>query len=96
MKKAREATEENRKKFLQSLEKVKGNLLEALANHGDSITTLPPNEHINLVLLTDDFGGDRAQSRQEVISVQKSWITEYKAGKLTMDGFKQKVLQYSE
>jgi hypothetical protein len=95
-KKARETAEQNRKKFLQNLTEVKGHLLETLANHGDSMTTLAPNEYINLVLMTDDFGGERAQSRQEVISVQKSWITEYRSGKLTLDGFKQKVLQYSQ
>jgi hypothetical protein len=96
VKNARETAEANRQKFLQNLTEAKGYLLEALANHGDSMTIVKPNEYIDLVLMTDDLGGERAQSRQEVISVQKSWITEYRSGKLTMDGFKQKVLQYSE
>jgi hypothetical protein len=50
--------------------------------------------------MTDDggglFGGDRTSSHCELVSAQKSWITDYKAGKLTLDAFKQKVLQYSE
>jgi hypothetical protein len=50
--------------------------------------------------MTDDggslFGSDRTSSHCQVVSAQKSWITDYKAGKLTLDAFKQKVLQYSE
>jgi hypothetical protein len=93
----RQATwsEANRQKFLQKLGEVKGFLVETLANYGDSLTTVDSNEYVNVVLLTDNFDGDQ-QSRQQVISAKKSWITEYKTGKLSMDGFRQKVLQYSE
>ncbi len=104
VKKVREETEANRAKFLESLGEVKSFLIEALANHGDSLTTVKANEYITLVLMLDDFGGmnwsvgDATPSgaRQEVISVQKSWITDYKAGRLTLDAFKQKAIQYSE
>ncbi len=99
VKKRREEMEARRQKLLQSLEEVKGYLIEALANHGDSLTTVKPNEYINIVFTTDEGfplfneeGGMRA-SRQ-VVSVQKSWISDYKAGRLTLDAFKQKVLQY--
>jgi hypothetical protein len=41
-------------------------------------------------------GMNSGSSRYDTISVQKSWITDYKAGRLTVDAFKQKVLQYAE
>lgn len=104
VKKAREDTEANRAKFLESLGEIKAFLVEALANHGDSLTTVKPNEYITLVLMLDDYGdsawyvGDAAsgRARQEVIAVQKSWITDYKAGRLTLEAFKQKVVQYAQ
>ncbi|MGA2261887.1 MAG: hypothetical protein ABSH28_10655 [Acidobacteriota bacterium] len=102
VKKSREDSEASRAKFVAMLGEIKGYLIEALANHGDSLTTVKPNEYITLVILTDDFGGDLLRdesgprTHQEVISVQKSWITDYKAGRLTLDAFKQKALQYSE
>ncbi len=102
VKKSREDTAASHAKFVAMLAEIKGYLIEALANHGDSLTTVKPNEYITLVILTDDFGGDLfgdesgPRTHQEVISVQKSWITDYKAGRLTLDAFKQKALQYSE
>jgi len=74
-------------------------LMEAMANHGDSLTVVKPGEYVNLVIIdggTHWFGddsGDRAQ--REILSVQKSVITDYKTGKLTLDAFKQKVLNYA-
>ncbi len=93
-KKAREDASENREKFLQNLAEVKTYLVEALANYGDSLTTVKPDEYLNLVLLTNGFDGQR--TRSDVISARKSWITDYKAGRLNLDGFKQKVLQYNQ
>ncbi len=102
MKKSREEMEANNAKFLAALEQIKVHLIEAIANHGDSLTTVKPNEYISLIIMTDDLEGRafRGESgpinRQQVISVQKSLITDYKAGRLTLDALKQKVLQYSE
>ncbi len=99
VKKRREEMEARRQKLLQSLDEVKGYLIEALANHGDSLTTVKANEYINIVITTDEGlpflseEGTTSASKQ-VISVQKSWISDYKAGRLTLDAFKQKVLQY--
>jgi hypothetical protein len=99
-KNSREDQEQQRARLTEALGKIKTYLIEALANYGDSLTTIKPNEYVTLVIMTDDasalFGGDRASSHCELISAQKSWITDYKAGKLTLDAFKQKVLQYSE
>jgi hypothetical protein len=98
LKKSREEANANREKFLKSLDEIKGYLIEALANYGDSLTTVKPNEYINLILSTDNFDTDfsRRKPQHDVISAQKSWITDYKAGRLSLDGFKQKVLQYTE
>ncbi len=94
VKKMREETEATRQKFLQSLSDVKVHLIEALANYGDSLTTVKPDECINLVLVTDGF--DDQRTRSDIISARKSWITDYKAGRLNLDSFKLKVIQYTE
>ena len=101
-KKSREEAGANRAKFMVALAEVKGYLIEALANYGDSLTVVKPGEYISVVILTDSFSGDwvsgsgRQDSGREIITVQKSWITDYKAGRLTLEAFKQKALQYSE
>jgi len=99
-KKNRENQEQQRAQMTEALGKIKTYLIETLANYGDSLTTIKPNEYITLVIMTNDmgdlFGGDRSSSHCEMVSAQKSWITDYKAGKLSLDAFKQKVLQYSE
>lgn len=94
IKKAREEAEANHQKFLQSLSEIKGQLIEALAIYGDSLTMVKPDEYVNLVLVTDRY--DNQQTRSDVISARKSWITDYKAGKLNLESFKQKVIQYTE
>lgn len=101
VKKRREDTEAKRAKFLEQLGEIKAYLIEALANHGDSLTHVKPNEYITIVITTDDVGllhadtlGARSSSR-EVVSVQKSAIVDYKTGRLTLDAFKQKVLNYN-
>jgi len=102
VRKSRADMEANNAKFLAVLDQIKVYLIEAIANHGDSLTTVKPNEYITLVILTDDlessvFRGELVtRNNQQIISVQKSLITDYKAGRLSLDALKQKVLQYSE
>ena len=98
IKKNREEAAANQAKFLESLKEIQVFLMEALANYGDSLTTVKPGEYINLILYTDnlDRGFDRMKTRHDVISAQKSWITDYKAGRISLENFKQKVLQYTE
>ena len=102
VKKSRAEIEANNAKFLAALEQIKVHLIEAIANHGDSLTTVKPNEYITLVILTDDlesavFRSDSGlRNNRQIISVQKSLITDYKAGRLTLDAFRQKILQYGE
>lgn len=99
VKQRREVLEQRQQKFRESLAQLKDHLVEALANHGDSLTSVKPNEFINLILSTDIGGGGvpggRSGSRSDIISVQRSAVTDYKAGRLTLEAFKQKVLQYS-
>ena len=93
-----EEEEARQAKFRESLSQLKVFLMEAMANHGDSLTVVKPGEYVNLVIVDEanrwfgDDSGDRAQ--REILSVQKSVITDYKAGKLSLDAFKQKVLNY--
>ncbi len=99
VKKRREEAEQRHQKFMEVLAQVKVHLVEALANHGDSLTFVKPNEYINLVLSTDEgaflLGGQRRGSNREIISIQKSVVSDYKAGRVTLEGLRQKVLQYS-
>jgi flagellar motility protein MotE (MotC chaperone) len=99
VKKRQEVLEQRRQKFQEALAQLKVHLVEALANHGDSLTTVKPNEYINLVLSTDMGGvfvpGGRDESQRDIISVQKSVVSDYRAGKLTLETLKQKVLQYA-
>jgi hypothetical protein len=97
--KQRGAEEEARQaKFRESLSQLKVFLMEAMANHGDSLTVVKPGEYVNLIIVDEGnrlFGDDsHDQSQREILSVQKSVITEYKAGKLSLEAFKEKVLNY--
>ena len=96
MKKNREDAQANRERFLQGLAEIKACLIEALANYGDSLTTVKADQYINLVLITDDEFFGRQPTRYDVISAQKSWIADYKAGRLSLEAFKKRVLNYSE
>jgi hypothetical protein len=78
---------------LKTLEELRPILIETIVKYGDSLTIIPPEEYISFVLRTD--GLFAAAPRFDVISARKSWITDYKAGRLTLDAFKQKIIQYS-
>jgi hypothetical protein len=96
MKVRREEVEQRRKRLLDAVDQLKVYLLEALANHGDSLTQLKPGEYLNIIITSDEmrwgFGEETAE--RQVISLQKSWVTDYKAGRLSLDALKQKALQY--
>jgi chaperonin cofactor prefoldin len=98
VKKRQEELERNRAKFREQLAELKVYLIEALANHGDSLSVVKPNEYINLIITEeggDSFFSGESRARREIISVQKSVISEYKAGRINLEAFKQKVLDYS-
>jgi hypothetical protein len=93
--------EARKAEYQKNLEKAKSQLIETLANYGDSLTTVQSGEYINLILTANNYTigvystASGHQATHEVISARKSWITDYKAGRLSLEGFKQKVLQYS-
>lgn len=69
-------------------------LVDVLAKYGDSLSVVKPDEYINLVLYTPsllEISG--RQQRVEVISARKSWIKDYKEGRITLDEFREKVLK---
>ncbi len=91
-KQRQEEFEARKAKFRANLEQIRGLLIEVLANHGDSLTTVKPHEFINLVIV-DEGGGwlaNDAEGKREIISVQKSIIADYKAGRLTSGGIQAK------
>ncbi|MBN2321719.1 MAG: hypothetical protein JXR49_21750 [Acidobacteria bacterium] len=79
-----EKQQENRR---PKMPEIKESLIEAVANYGDSLTVVKPDEYINLVFDTS--------GQYDIVSIQKSWIKDYKAGKLTLDQLKGKTIQYS-
>ncbi len=84
-------------RFQEYLGQLKVFLVEALANHGDSLTIVKPNEYVNIVISRNPGlwrVEDLERSQKEILSVQKSVITDYKAGRLTMEAFKEKVMDY--
>jgi hypothetical protein len=101
--KRRDNLEKQQQKQQELVAQMKVYLIEALANYGDSMTVLKPNEYINVVITTDSdtlfldgqWEGSRSPAR-EILSVQKSTVADYKAGRLTLDAFKSKVLQYNQ
>jgi hypothetical protein len=98
VKQRQEELERSRAKLREQLAEIKVYLIEALANHGDTLSVVKPNEYINLVMMGDSgefFLSGEPGSRREIISVQKSVITDYKAGRINLEAFKQKVLDYS-
>ena len=100
VKKRREEAEQQRQKLAEAVAQVKFYLIEALANHGDSLTVVKPNEYINIVIAGDGgdlflVGSSGLRSSRQIISVPKSSVVDYKAGRLTLEAFKQKVLQYA-
>lgn len=103
VKQRQEELKARQKKIQEYLEEISAHLIEALANHGDSMTTLRPGEYINLVITGGDTLGlaryapadEDAAAPYRIIAVQKSVIADYKAGRLTLEDFKRKVLQYA-
>ncbi len=92
--------EADRAKIAERITAAKGVLMEALAKHGDSLTVVKPQEYITLILSGDSgkwfwLGTEEKQTPKQILSVQKSVIGDYKAGKLTLEDFKKKVLSYT-
>lgn len=97
----REELQAERKKLMEYLGVIKSHLVEAIANYGDSMTTVKSGEYINVIIDVDEVGGGRIfdsrgsdQPTYQIITVPKSLITDYKAGRLTLEALKQRVQEY--
>jgi hypothetical protein len=80
----------NNQTFRQALDGLKNLLVDTLAKYGDSLSAVKPGEHINLILQRPSW--DASGPNVGIISARKSWITDYKAGKMTLEEFRKKVL----
>jgi hypothetical protein len=80
--------------FLQALDSAREPILDTLIKYGDLMHFVKPEEYINLVFQVSPMALLNASRRgTEVISVRKSWITDYNAGRITRDEFRKKVPQ---
>ena len=57
MKQRGEEDEARQAKFRESLSQLKAFLMEAMANHGDSLTVVKPSEYVNLVIVDEETAG---------------------------------------
>ena len=105
LEKRQAAVKERIERMQARTDTLKNHLVEALANHGDSMTILGEDEYLNLILEPDSSSGlltgvvfgvptPSSAARTETLTVRKSWITDYKAGRLSLEEFKQEVLEY--
>jgi hypothetical protein len=92
--------EQSREELAKKIALVKPYLIEALAKHGDSITVVKPQEYITLMISRGGrgwvlVGGEEEEGADmEILSVQKSTILDYKAGRISLEEFKKKVFSY--
>lgn len=91
MRKQREEAGQRRARFQETLARIKVQLVEALANHGDSMSQVQPDEYLTLIITPDG----RALAKPLILSVKRSAVVDFKAGRLTLDAFRAKVLDYT-
>ena len=92
-------------KLQTQMASAKTALVETLAKYGDSLSVVKPQEYITIVIsgegspwFSDEFSVARpvtADRNQQIVSVQKSVVTDYKAGRISLDEFKKRVLLYT-
>ncbi len=87
--------------------RVREGLMDSLSKHGDSLSILRPEDTITLILKRESgwghfrgplLGGsaDPDESRATVLSVRKSDVSDYKAGRLDRGQFLKRVLEYRQ
>jgi hypothetical protein len=91
MQKQKEEAEKRRAKFQQALGGIKAQLVETLATHGDSLTAVGPDEYITLIITPVR----EVMPQPNIISVKRSVVTDFKTGRLSLEAFRGKVLQYT-
>jgi hypothetical protein len=102
-----EATKERLEEQHEQFQEAKRLLVEAVIEYGDLFTTLEDDEFINLILRGGSLGGPMLVSSSrpvlagsehsplgnEVISIRRSEIREYRASSLDLDQLTAKILQ---
>lgn len=91
--------QELERKADQYRESVKQALIEAIANHGDSLSHLKPDEYLNLMLVEDsghpwELGPEESKPGSTVLSVKKSDISAYRSGNVDLTQFGARVMEY--
>ena len=94
--KIRDEYSANWQKLRQTIAEIQIPLIDTLANYGDSLSAVQSEEYINLALIIVDEFDFNSKKQLDIITARKSWIADYKAGRLTLDEFRQKVLQYNQ
>lgn len=87
----KEQLEKRRSDFQSSIARIKEQLIDALAGHGDSMSRVQANEYINIIITPDE----RIMLQPVIMSVPRSAVVDFKAGRLTRDAFRAKVLDYT-
>jgi hypothetical protein len=103
-KRRKEEAEERLKAYRNRIAAATKQLIAALANHGDSMTLLADEQYINLILTTgprhawpvliDEAPSGPRVPEAQVVSVKRSWIRDYKAGRISLAQLEAKVLRY--
>jgi hypothetical protein len=96
----RAAAQKQREALQGRVEQVKVSLKDTLASHGDSLTIVRPAEWVTFVIAGDRGGFGLLEERGDddvchVLAVQKSTVTDLKAGKISREEFDRRVSEYS-
>ena len=97
---ALQESEQSQAEMEQREQKIQGAIISALAQHGDSLSAIKPEEYISLIFLSDSRGLDSFVSARQnrsgarVVSVQMSQLSEFKRGALTLDQLRERLVQY--
>jgi hypothetical protein len=90
------ATEESIAEAQALRSRMKDELLEVVAKHGDSMSHLQNDHYINLLLVPSSrmiHSWDSSEAAT-ILSIKKSDILAFKSGQLSLDAFKGRVLEY--
>lgn len=94
----RSTPEEERRFFNEQFPRLKDVMIKTLAEHGDSLTTVEPDENIALVaqLFSSGFLSRPLTLKTVVVRTTRQNLVDYKAGRLTYEGLEKKleVAQY--
>ena len=85
-------------KMMSRIQNVKGLIIKAIAEHGNSINQLKPGENLTVVvyLFSGSGEGKKPIPSQMVLNVKRFVLQQYRENKISMDDLKQniRVIQY--